>query len=716
MAIVRQFAGAAISKPGAYTDIKVQNLTGFPLQPTGIVGIVGEALGGEPGVLDELSGQAIQAAKDRYKSGPIADALTLLTDPSRDTRIANGASTVIVYKTNPSLQSSTNLLNNQTAPVTQVALKSKNYGSDENGLSIVVSPGSVLDENATILGSIDETFDYSATGDTLVLKVNGVVYTHTSTLSGVAETAAAAAADLDSGGTWAPSKPVIATAVGTKVQIELDPSVITDGELEYGYIEVDVVSTLDTILGIAGEARGIRGSRFLTLTKGSLSEDAQQELGGVGILQIEYTGAATNCKLTILDTLGERKLTTTCIGVPLDDLDIVLAVTENGELQPRLTVQSLADIINNQGNYVVTVVGPNPDLNATELDYYTDLQIEDVAVDLARDIEDMVQFLNTVSELAEATRVSNISGSVATFSSPQAFAGAVDGVATNTNWIDGIDALRQVRVNEVVSLISADKGGVSVDTVNAAVSSHVTQMWSVNGKSERNAYVSKLGSKDDLIAAAQALNNQYVSVVGQDPFVLSESQQRLAYLDPWATACLVAGLQAGSAVGEPTTFKFTSAQGLRVRDGSWDPAVDFQELIAAGVTFLEPGPTGGFRVVLGNTTYQKDASFVWNRVSVIEAAGFVAYDLRLNLEAEFTGTKSKTGTAEQLANFITARMETFLSADIIVGDDDNDGRGFRDLRVTIEGNTAIVNIIITPVQGIDFILPTIFLADIRQSA
>jgi len=248
------------------------------------------------------------------------------------------------------------------------------------------------------------------------------------------------------------------------------------------------------------------------------------------------------------------------------------------------------------------------------------------------------------------------------------------------------------------------------------VSSHVTQMWSVNGKSERNAYVSKLGSKADLISAAQALNNQYVSIVGQDSFVLSESQQKLAYLDPWALACLIAGLQAGSEVGEPTTFKFLNCQNLRVRDGSWDPKVDFAQLIGAGVTFAEPGDNGGFRVVVGNTTYQKDASFVWNRVSVVEAAGFVAFDLRTNLEAQFTGTKAKTGAAENISTFIANRMETYLTADIIVGDDNNDGRGYRDLKVNLEGGTAIINIIITPVQGIDFILPTIFLADIRQSA
>jgi len=82
----------------------------------------------------------------------------------------------------------------------------------------------------------------------------------------------------------------------------------------------------------------------------------------------------------------------------------------------------------------------------------------------------------------------------------------------------------------------------------------------------------------------------------------------------------------------------------------------------------------------------------------------------------FTGTKARTGTAEAIANFIRNRMSTYKAEDIIVGDDLNDGLGYKNLRVQVEGNTVIINVSVTPVQGIDFILPTIFLANIQQSA
>jgi hypothetical protein len=187
-------------------------------------------------------------------------------------------------------------------------------------------------------------------------------------------------------------------------------------------------------------------------------------------------------------------------------------------------------------------------------------------------------------------------------------------------------------------------------------------------------------------------------------------------MQPWALSCIAAGMRAGAEVGEPLTFKIININDLKVEDGSWNPKKDFVDMIEAGVLIAEGLDSGGFRWVVGNTTYGIDASFVWNRESVVQAAGFVAYDLRQNLELTFTGNKAKTGTAEAMANFIKARMSQYLAADIIVGDDLNEGAGYKNLRVSLEGNTALINISITPVQGIDFILPTIYLADIRQSA
>lgn len=711
MSIKRTFNGATIIKPGAYSKIVVENLTGFPLQPTGVVGIVGEAQGGEPHVLDILSKEGIQDAKARYKSGPIADALEILANPSNDQRIANGASTIVVYKTNNSTQSQLNLRNTRSPAVNQVLLKSKNYGADENLLNVTVAAGDIPDANAVIAGSLAGPFALSG-AETLIVNAKNTVYTFTNTLTG-STTAAALIAELNTGARWAPAKPVIAAPVGAtqRIQITIDPTVVTDAEKDYGYLKIDASSTLDTIVGITGENRGAKGSRIFTFKKNN-EQEITAALGGTSRIQIKYVGAGTAAELTLSEVSGQLKLVTTVTGASGEDLDIVLR-DSNGQV--KHTVKTLAELIDSSAVYEATVLSPDVNLNADRLDYYSALDIRNVAAILKSDIDTIVSEINRLSSLVVASKIVNVYRELATFSLAQFFSGASDGSSSNSDFANGFTAFKDERINVVVPLISEDQGAITIDSVNALAKSHVIEMWSTTGRSERHAFVSKNTSKTGLVDAAKSLQSGFVSIVGQRSRVLDRKGD-LVWLDPWASACLLAGMRAGAEVGEPLTSKLVNVNNMDVEDASWSPRKDFAELIEAGVTIFEPLDTGGFRCVLGNTTYGIDANFVFNRESVVQAAGFVAYDLRYNLDLVFTGTKARTGSAEAIANFIKARMSTYLESDIIVGDDLNEGLGYKNLRVSIQGNTAVINVSVTPVQGIDFLLPTIYLADIRQSA
>jgi len=430
-------------------------------------------------------------------------------------------------------------------------------------------------------------------------------------------------------------------------------------------------------------------------------------------MSIQYTGAGTDAEVSIQVTASELKLTTTITGQS-HNLDIVL---EDASGNNQHTLQSLADLINADANYTCTATSPVPGRNANELDRYVDLEMREVAGVLRTDIFDTITGINIFSQLVtlarEATR--NIANGMATVSPAEFLTGGTAGTSANSNLVDALTAMEDERINTIVPLISADSGSVTIDSVNASVKTHVIKMNGTLGKSERNAYVSKETAKATLKTAAQTLNNQYVSMLGQSVEVLDKSGT-LGFLAPWSAGCICAGMQAGSPTGEPTTFKIVNINDQKITDGSWSAKADAVEMLKAGVTVIKPIDSGGFRIALGNTTWVTDGSFVFNRVSVVEASGFVAYDLRLNLEAAFTGTKARTGTADAIANFIRNRMSIYLSDDITVGDDLNDNLGFKNLRVTVTGNTSVVNISITPVQGNDFILPTIFLSDIKQTA
>jgi hypothetical protein len=709
MAITRTFNGATILKPGAYSKIVVENLTGFPLQASGTVGIIGEAVGGAPGVLDVLSSAQVQSAKARYKSGPIADALGLLTSPSNDPRVPNGASTIVIWKTNNSTQSSAVLKNNAGNP--KLNLVSANYGSDENVDSASVAVGSVADMDAMILGSINGPFTLPASG-TLVLKINGVTYSYLSTLSAGSHSAASLVADMQVSGNWSPSKPVNASVVGLAVEIAIDTTALPMTGKDYGYIVVDASSTLETVIGIVGSVRGQKGSRILTFKKGLITEQ-MLDSGGIDQLQIQYTGTGTDANLSIAPALGVLTLSTVVAGAAGDDLSIALSDASGN---PVVTLGQLADLINSGGKYAASVVGPSGNVNANILDHYNAIEIKGMPAKLRADDYAIANVINLTSSIVQVT-IAGGNGSLAPTSSPIFLTGGSDGASSNSDYAAGFEAMQEDRINVVVPLISADLGSVTIDSVNALASQHATWGWSTTGKSERSVFASKKCSKTQLKAAAQTLNNGFLSLVGQSVTVLN-SQNTLVNLDPWAYACICAGMRAGAEVGEPLTFKTFNVNNLFVADGSWNPKTDFNEMIAAGVWIGEGVDGGGFRHVLGNTTYNIDPSFVYNRESVVQAAGYVAYDLRFNLEITFTGTKAKTGSATAIANFIKSRMTAYLAADIIVGDDLNGGLGYyaKTLSVQISGDTAAINVAITPVQGIDFILPTIYLADIQQSA
>lgn len=702
MSIKKTFNGSAILKPGAYTKLVVENLTGFPLADTATVGIVGEAKGGAPGVLDIISKEQIQSAKSRYKSGPIADALELLANPSKDPRIVNGASKIVIWKTNASTQAEVMLAN--VGAVSKFKAQSKNYGSDENQISILPSIGSIVDAQAKIAGTVDGPF---ASVGNLILKVNGSTFTYTSSLTG-SQSAALMLADLNTSGNWAPSKPVIASLNGQKIDLTLDASV---AKLDAGSIKVDPASTLDTILGITGSARGVKGSRSFLIKKGNLMENLP-EVGGQGCLSIAYIGAGTSCLLEVSDSLGVRSLKSTVVGAA-DALDIAIIDVDGKNLH---TIQSLADLINSGGVYTASVLNNVGGLNANQLDLVASVQIKDVAFSIHRDdylAIGQVELLSGFARLVDQ----KVAGALLALSSSVFLAGAVDGVSANLDFVNAFEAMKEERVNVVVPLISEDLGALTIDSINAVAADHAAWGFSTTGKSERSAFVSKSCSKEELKTAAKNINSGYVSIVGQEIQVRNNLGD-FVWLKPWALACILAGMRAGAEVGEPLTAKFLNVNGIKVADGSWNPRKDFNEMIDAGVWCVEPMDNGGFRNVCGNTTYGIDPSFVWNRESVVQSCGYIAYDLRFNLELQFTGTKAKSGSAVAIANFIKARMTALLKSDIIVGDDLNEGLGYyaKTMRVIVNGNTAEIALSVTPVQGIDFILPVIYISDIKQSA
>jgi hypothetical protein len=600
MAINVNFAGANILKPGAYSQTRVNLSGGFPLAATGIVAIIGEALGGAPGSsegVQTFTSEDIASLIDKYKSGPIVDAARILVAPARDARVPNGASLIRVYKTNSATQSSLVLQN--AAPANLFTLTSRNFGEDENLISVKV---------------------------------------------------------------------------------------------EQGVVNTD--------------------ARIITVQKGDLKE-VLSENEYAAILVIQYVGAGTAATLSI----ASGALTTSITGAASDNLNIALA---------GKTVQQLVDLIDAHAAYTCTsVYKQRSSRSAADLDPISTALDIMTAKTLRAQQDELLDIINGESQLISATRVANVEGIIATVASKKFLTGGTRGSSTNARFQAGFDALLALRCNTVVPLVSRDASALiaigetdpastfTVDAVNAQALTHCVTASNTKNRSERNCYVSKKAAFASAQAAAQDLNHERASLLFQDVEVLGADGE-LAFKDPWAAACIVAGVQAGTPVGTPATFKGINANGIQHQDYNSKTQVDLA--IQAGLLPLEEVDSGGIRIVVHNSTYSKDANEVYNRPSVLEAADYVAFNLRQQLEAIFVGEKARSGSAEAIKNAVISIMSAFLQDEIIVGDDTNENLGWKNLTVTISGNKANVEVTITPVQGIDFVLNRITLDSIRQSA
>lgn len=446
----------------------------------------------------------------------------------------------------------------------------------------------------------------------------------------------------------------------------------------------------------------------------SISEDSIA-LGGNPVLALGYDGTTATCTI--------------------NSVNMVLTVTGGSgssqtiPLSNHATIKALADYIDAQTGYSAAILNNVfASLPPSKLDRVSAVGIaEENAGSLPgrikKDSDEIQNFFDS-SVLTDLVRTSFV-GLPAEMASPVFLSGGAKGGSSAASVSAGMDAMQKVRINSLVPLFSRDatsdildeltepSSTYQISAINAAAKSHCILMSNTLSRSERNTYCSIKDSYTNSKTESASLASERVSLALQDIKVL-KTDGTLDWVQPWGMASVAAGMQAGAPIGEPMTFKFINVSGIR--HSSFDPQTQADDAIDSGLLFAEQPEQGGFRMVLGNTTYGKDANFVYNRISVLYAADTVAYNLRKQLEAIFVGVGQAVADAQSIKNTCISILSTFLAAGLIVGDDTNSGTGFKNLDVRIEGNVAYVDVTITPVQGIDFILPSLVLDNIRQTA
>lgn len=725
MAINVVFNGATIYKPGSYSKTTIDLGGGFPLGPAGLVAIFGESDAGAPGATEvniannRYSADQLVTVRNKYRSGNIVDAASFLFAPAADAAIPSGAQTVWIYKTNASLQAELALAS------TYGTVKAVEWGVGGNRLSYKSVLIAETPATAASTAAFDETT--IAAGDDFSVHVNGGVI-HTFTASGAPADNAALAAQLALVGNWAGGLPtgvniVVGGVDGASTITFTMAAAATQHQLGWGrsfQLSPGTPDMLVKINHVAGlKTPAVEPSVTLTLDQKRDNIQEEEALGGAVALELGHdgTGGVTSATVTI-------------------DADNII-LNQNAApvfTLPKASYSTLKDLVDelnliSYGGWSAAV--SNPIYNQISLDMLDEVTavgaLSPTTAKPARIKKDAASVADFFENSGLASLEDQEEAGLPDSLAETMLTGGAKGATSTASVLAALEKFEKFHVNSIVPLFSRDAtddisdgltdsgSNYTIAGIHQAVKTHISLMKTTKRRSERQGYLSMKASYEDCKEQSGVLADGRIQLMIQDIRQV-DSQGTIKWFQPWALASLVSGARGGAPIGEPLTFKFMNCSGIRQTAQpmstpeediviDFDPDLQADDAIQAGITYLEAPQTGGFRIVVDNTTYGRDANFVFNRANVLYAADIVAFNFRNGLENTLIGRKN-TVTVADIAGICTSILTGYLNQGITVATADAP-QGFKNLVVRIEGNIVRIEVTIKLVEGIDFVLSDI---------
>lgn len=458
--------------------------------------------------------------------------------------------------------------------------------------------------------------------------------------------------------------------------------------------------------------------------------ETSDEIGGRVIMSIGYANAAATAAVIAVNKTTKR-LTSVITGVSSVDLNV--------NLLQYPTLSALVSYINAQPGYAAAVNSAYANMSPLDIDEVSSLGILSLSNSPAavpgrvkRDCQDVKDFFAASTAMsATITATRGLPDAI----SQTFLAGGIIGATSSMSILAALDEFEKVRINTVVPLFSRDasqdivesitdaSSTYLIDSVHAAVKSHCILMSNTKNRSERHCVLAYRGSYADAKVKAATLSSFRAQLVIQDVKALSTNGSSV-WMQPHMLATLVGGMRSGAVVGLPLTFKFFNVTGIRQTVNplasvptdvviDFEPRTQYDDAIDAGITFLEAPASGGFRMVVDNTTYSKDDNWVYNRMATLHAADVVVYDFRTRLENSIVGSRNTDWTATGIKSLCESLLTGYKNQGLL-GSTTEAPNGFKDLTVTVSGNTVSIDVTIILVEGIDFVLATVNLQ--RSSA
>ena len=302
---------------------------------------------------------------------------------------------------------------------------------------------------------------------------------------------------------------------------------------------------------------------------------------------------------------------------------------------------------------------------------------------------------------------------------------ALGGGAYNATTAAGLAAcfneLIKHRHDTAIALWSVNTPTFTLDYVHSLLLQH-----SQNGAGSYNneidciaAFQPPAGGTEDAVMTlienkSAFLNNRNVALVFQD-IKRTGLTGTVNQYEPHMLACAVAGMQAGSAVGTPLTFKIVQAVEVlcnNTRIDSLDKNTS-DLLLQRGLLFTEKVKGKGFRIVKNISTYIATDNVAYTDRNVNYELNYIAYDLRTFIVDRFVGEKGTPAVVAAVKSSVITKLEYYKTNIEIIVDSQDPTTGqtlnaYRNIKVTISGDICTIRFEIFPAVGINYVTFEIF--------
>lgn len=762
------FNGRLISIPGSYSQVDVSGLETVGLGASGIVAVLGTAEGGKPASAmtepkDFLRLTKPEKGKQLFRSGNLREVADMLFAPSKDPDILAGAQEVVAMKINPATQSAAVLGNSYGNALN---LASVDYGAFTSQINIAIAAGTnqgklisitfedQVEAGDDVGGDVFFNLKYikpTNGWDTMTAEVESsgaIVAKATRAQLGLdgditSQLSADTLVDIVSSSASDDGLSAIvygldASAAAQSETLVLDGTTVVNGALTFSKVlGIRIVGTTvgtvtltkhtggATILTVAAGANPVKGlGKFACGYVANLPVTAVS--GGAStkrllLIGLNASGAAQMEKITLTGTtpVAGTANFSELLYLAMGEVEAAQTITFSANAGRtatlvQTTLQKCADYYNSRyvssAGFVFTLVTGKTTFSPADLDVTTGAQgpqscLSPTNPAFYADLWACINWVNTNSQYVTAAKATGAKGGApANTTTPTFLSGGGEGTTLFSHWQNALNLLKKVRINSVV-VLTGDPA------VHAALDAHCAYMCGI-GRSERDGFVGLLNTglddladKDEAKSQIVDLNSRHLRAFPQSIERYNTAGEREEFL-PFFTAAIAAGMQAGAPVGTSLTFKYANVLAIR-QDSSWNPVDDAEEMIQAGVCFLENVEGVGRRFVRNVTTHLSSNNLAFIEGSVNNAVNFACFNFRTNMEFA-VGKRGFAGTINAAKGVALGTLGLLVDSLILVD--------WRSLGIEMAVDVLDVEVEMAPVIPVNFVKNTIHLVTIRQTA